>query len=79
MPQTLLTNPATAESLYDEAVQALPAAERLKLATLILNRIAPESVVDYGTDWSEEDLQDFSNATFALIEEHLEAENNATG
>lgn len=68
MAQTLLTQPATAESVYAEVVQALPSSEQFKLATLIMNRIPPEAVVDYSTEWSEEDLRDLDRATGMLIE-----------
>ena len=62
----------TAEAAF-EAVKTLPAIERLKLAGLIINSIPPQSIVNYSTEWSEEDMEDFSNATFELFEE-LESE-----
>lgn len=50
----------TTQQLYDKNIKDMPIAERLKLATMILNDIPPQSVVDYRTVWSEEDLQDFT-------------------
>ena len=32
--------------LYEQTIKSLPAAERLRLAVLILNDIPPQSVVD---------------------------------
>lgn len=63
-----ITAPAAARDalrLYEEEVRALPTSERLRLATLILNDIAPppSSVVDERDDWSEEDLREWSLAS----------------
>ena len=55
----------------------LPAAARLQLAALILNDIPPESVVDYRTEWSEEDLSDFSRASWKDINQIVEGEEDA--
>ena len=56
-----ITAPAAVRNvlrLYEEEVRALPTSERLRLATLILNDIAPPpSLVDERDDWSEEDLR----------------------
>jgi hypothetical protein len=52
--------PATAEEIYSQVVKTLPPSERLKLATMILNDIPPQSVVDYSDDWSEEDMRDLT-------------------
>jgi hypothetical protein len=51
---------ATVEAIYDQVVKPLPPSERLKLATLILNDIPPQAVVDYSEEWTEEDYRDFS-------------------
>ncbi len=58
----------TAEAAF-EAVKTLPVVERFKLASLLIQSISPRSIVDYSEAWSEEDMEDFSNATFALFEE----------
>lgn len=70
MSQNVETKP-TAESVYAEAVQDLSSSERFKLATLILNGIPSEAVVDYSTEWSEEDLRDFDRATAELIDQRF--------
>ena len=62
----------TVQEVYDHSIKPLPAAERLQLATLILNDIPPQSVVDYSDEWSEEDLRDFTNAGNAYINRVLE-------
>jgi len=71
MPKTLEPATVTVEELYESAVKPLPADARLKLATLILNGISPDAVVDDSDEWTEEDLEDFTRATWAHIEEVL--------
>lgn len=56
------------EQLYEHTIRSLPAAERLRLARLILDGIPPESVVDYSDEWSNEDLRDFTAAGWARAE-----------
>lgn len=58
-----MTGQSTAEEIYAQAVKLLPASERLKLATMILNDIPPQSVVDYSEEWSEEDMRDLTAHT----------------
>jgi hypothetical protein len=67
----------TIQELYDQSIRPLPAAERLRLATLILNDIPPQAVVDYSDEWSAEDLQDFTQASWARINEALEEPEDA--
>ena len=50
----------TIEEIYDEAIKPLPPSERFRLATLILNEILPQSVVDIRDAWNEEDMRDIS-------------------
>jgi len=63
---------ATVERIYVEVVKPLPSSERLKLAMLILNGIPEESLVDYSTEWSEEDVRDFTEDSMRTIEQLLE-------
>ncbi len=58
------TKPAPIQTLYDTIVKSLPPSERLKLAALILNDIPEQAVIDYSSEWSDEDLRDFSTASF---------------
>lgn len=58
----------TASELYNSTIKPLPTAERLRLATLILNDIPPQSILDDRDEWTEEDLKDFSRANWRLIE-----------
>jgi hypothetical protein len=58
----------TIEQLYERTIRPLPTAERLRLATLILEGIPPESVADYSDGWSDEDLADFSRAGWRTIQ-----------
>jgi hypothetical protein len=61
----------TIEQLYAESIKPLPPADRLRLATIILEGIPPESVVDYSDEWSDEDLRDLSRASLSRAAEVL--------
>lgn len=65
----------TAEEIYGQVVKPLSPSERLKLATMILNDIPPQAIVDYGEEWTEEDYHDFAVASWAYITQRLEEEN----
>ena len=67
----------TVDELYEDTIKTLPAADRLRLAALILNDIPPQSVVDYRDEWSDEDLRDFSAAGWKHIEQELGNEEDA--
>ena len=54
----------------------LSPSERFELATLLLKDIPPHSVVDYSTEWSDEDLRDFTRAGQFHIEQILVEEEN---
>ena len=69
---------ATAEKVY-QAVSFLPTAERIKLAGLLITGVSPRDIVDTGEVWSDEDLSDFSDASFALSDEPTEDIQDATG
>lgn len=62
----------TIDMLYQQTIKSLPPADRLRLATLILGDIPPQSLVDYSDEWSDEDLADFSRHGWRRFEE-LEA------
>jgi hypothetical protein len=51
---------ATAQEVYDSSVQTLPAAEQLRLASLILEQLTRTAapVLDYSDTWTGEDIQD---------------------
>ena len=66
-----MTTQTTADGIYIQIVKPLPASERLKLATMILNDIPPQSVVDYSEEWSEEDMQDLTAHTLRYAAESL--------
>ena len=69
----------TVETLYTESIKSLPAAERLRLATLILSDIPPQSVIDYREEWTDEDLADFTKQGWANLEEQESFDGVATG
>jgi hypothetical protein len=51
------------EEFYVTAVRVRPARERLQLAAMILNDIAPQTGVEYSEEWTEEDVQEFRAAS----------------
>jgi hypothetical protein len=63
--------------LYEQTIKSLPAADRLRLAVLILNDIPPQSVVDDSESWTEEDLQEFTHGSWKHIDQRLEDEEHA--
>lgn len=65
---------ATAEEIYRKLVKPLSLSERFKLATLILNDIPSQAVVDYSEQWTEEDYRDFAASSWAYITQRLEEE-----
>jgi protoheme ferro-lyase len=69
-----MTGQATPEAIYAQVVKPLPLPERLKLATMILNDIPPRAVVDYSEEWTEEDMRDFTAASWAYITKKLDEE-----
>ncbi|MCR4413831.1 MAG: hypothetical protein NUV77_15535 [Thermoguttaceae bacterium] len=59
---------APVEDLYERTIRPLPADQRLRLATMILNDIPPQAVVDYREEWTEEDYRDLARATWGRVE-----------
>ena len=57
--------------LYEQAIKPLSAADRLRLATLILRGIPPESLVDYSEAWTDQDYRDFTDAGWQQVEAML--------
>ncbi len=53
-----MTELTTAEVIYSRVVRPLPPSERLKLATMILNAIPPQSVIDVSEEWTEDDIRE---------------------
>ena len=64
----------TAEEVYSQMVKPLPPSERLKLATLILNDLPPQAVVDYSEEWTDEDIRDFTAYSWNYVLQRLEEE-----
>jgi hypothetical protein len=58
--------------LYKEQIKSLPVGQRLELAKIILHDIPPESVSDFDTAWSDEDLRDATAYSSNLINENIE-------
>jgi hypothetical protein len=73
-----LTRPTemTIEEIYDEAIKPLPPSERFRLATLILNEISPQSVVDIRDAWNEQDMRDITAYSARLFAAEYPEEDN---
>ena len=76
-----MKQPTTAQAIYEKVVKPLPASERLKLATMILNGIPLLAVADYSEEWTEEDYRDFATASRAYLMHRMEEDEKhaATG
>ena len=53
---------ATAQQVFETSVRPLPATERLRLATLILEDLTATSAatLDYSDTWTDEDVRDLA-------------------
>ncbi len=58
----------TIEEIYDEAIKPLPPSERFRLATLMLNEIPPQSVLDIREAWNEQDMTDVAAYSARLFD-----------
>ena len=67
----------TVREIYDRTIRCLPPSERIQLATIILNELPKQAIVDYSEAWSDEDYQDFSRASWDHINARLEEDENA--
>ena len=63
--------------IYEQTIKSLPAADRLRLAVMILTDIPPQAIVDYRDEWTDEDYRDFSRASWARLEQRLEDDEHA--
>ena len=61
----------TVNEIYQQTIKSLPAADRMQLAKMIMNDIPAESFVDYDDSWSDEDLRDFTQASWQRAEEEF--------
>lgn len=69
--ETSISAPITADELYEKSVRSMPASERIKLATRILNDIESASILDYSDEWTEEDLRELTaNSVRRFYEEN---------
>lgn len=68
-----------ATELYERTIRSMPSSERLRLASLILNDLAPaESLIDESDEWSDEDLVDATKASLDGLNRQSR-ESNANG
>ena len=58
----------TTQEIYDRTIKHLPPGQRLQLASLILGDIPPQALVDFSTEWSDEDVADLNRASWQVIE-----------
>ena len=66
------------KEIYDEPVKPLPTSERFRLATLVLNEMPPQSIVDVRDGWDGQDIRDVTAFPARLFEtEYAEDKNLA--
>lgn len=58
----------TTQEIYERTIKHLPPGQRLELASLILGDIPPQALVDFSTDWSDEDIDDLNRASWHVID-----------
>jgi hypothetical protein len=66
--QTTSEIPAAIKNICNEAIQSLSPHQRLELAALLLNGVVDQSTINESDEWSEDDLRDFSAASFCQSE-----------
>ena len=54
---------------YEKEIKKLPLISRMDLVRMILNDFPPEALVDFRSDWSEEDFKDVSSFSLAYLSE----------
>lgn len=66
----------TAQDIYCSTVLPLPASERLRLATLILEDLTKSSAstLDFADHWTEDDVQDITAFSAKYASDALEEE-----
>lgn len=53
----------TVLQIFEDQIRPLPEADRLQMATLILNSVAPQMSPGYSDDWSAEDRRALTAST----------------
>ena len=56
------------EELYEKLVRQLPKADQLQLASYIVWKCSKTGPVEYSSEWSDEDLRDFTTYSMALFD-----------
>ena len=65
---------STVEETYNDLVGRLTLRERIKLAAMILTDISDQAEVDYSEEWSDEDIEDFTKASWSYALNAIESE-----
>ncbi|HET6252346.1 MAG TPA: hypothetical protein VFE47_31960 [Tepidisphaeraceae bacterium] len=60
----------TAQQIYEQTIKPLPRADRIRIASFILNDLA-SGKIDVSDEWSDEDLRDFTAAGWQHVDEAL--------
>ena len=63
--------------IYQQTIKPLSTVDCFRLAVMILNDLAPHSVVDINATWTDEDYHDFSRTSWDNIDHQLEEDNCA--
>lgn len=64
----------TAMEVYEQSVALLSDADQLRLARIIYAKLEQSKSVNASTEWSEEDIQEFSNDSWNRILDGIETE-----
>jgi hypothetical protein len=64
----------TIQEMYEQSIKPLPAPDRLRLATLILNEIPAELVIDDSDEWTDQDLRDITLHSLRRAAKSMEEE-----
>lgn len=65
--------------LYNREIKSLSAADRLRLARLILEDIPPQSLLDFSEEWNDQDLRDFTQTAVDRWDEAPGEPSNGAG
>jgi hypothetical protein len=76
-PTTIGSGVSAIDDLYVHSVKPLPVSERLQLAARILNDIPLQAVVDYQTEWTEQDLRDVTAYSLLRSAASFDEDDNA--
>ncbi|HEY5477216.1 MAG TPA: hypothetical protein VIK11_10940 [Tepidiformaceae bacterium] len=67
------------EEFYEQVVRELSKADQLRLASYIVWKCPKAGPADYSSEWSDEDMRDFTTFSVALFDTREAIEAHAQG